>query len=64
MSYSEYEYALYLSRARVKVEIYRKRRAPLRCAYTGRYMRQWVPVTDGPAWALAVDASLAPRVTS
>jgi hypothetical protein len=64
MIYSEYEYALRLSARRVRVEIYRKRRASLRCAFTGRYMRAWVPVTDGPAWVLDVDASLAPEVTS
>ena len=36
----------------------------LRCAFTGRFMRRWVPVTHGPMWALDVDASLAPEVSS
>lgn len=62
MSCSERE--LYVRAIRARWYVARVRSPQLRCAYTGRYMRQWVPVTDGPAWALDVDASLAPKVTS
>ena len=53
-----------LARECVHVDIHTQRRVQLRCAFTGRFMRAWVPVTHGPAWALDVDASLAPEVTS
>ncbi len=62
MSRSERE--LYMRAIRARWHAARVRAPQLRCAFTGRYMRAWVPVTHGPAWALDVDASLAPEVTS
>lgn len=44
--------------------LHTRRRAQLRCMFTGRYMLAWVPVTHGPAWTLSLDRSLAPEVTS
>ncbi len=31
-----------------------------RCAFTGRFKREWEPVEQGPQWALDLDAELAP----
>lgn len=31
-----------------------------RCAFTGRFKREWVPVEQGPQWALDLDAELTP----
>ena len=31
-----------------------------KCGFTGRFKREWEPVTEGPQWAFDLDAELTP----